>query len=217
MPGEKTVVLLSGGMDSAALLALAVKRGLRAHALTVDYGQRSARREIPAARSLARALDVPHRVLRVRAFREFGKGLSPLLDPKTAFRPWRPNYGDAYVPHRNLFLLSLACAHAESLGARRVLYGALRSDRDYWDASGSFFARLNRALALKPRAIRVETPLRRYGKPEVLRLGLRLGVPYELTYTCFTGGRRPCGRCAACRYRRHAWRLARRPDPALAR
>jgi 7-cyano-7-deazaguanine synthase len=217
-------VLLSGGMDSATCLAVAARSQFPVHALTVHYGQRHVR-ELRSARALARRYGVARHVL-------LRLPVGPLLDsaltqrgrriPSRASR--RGRIPATYVPARNTILLSLALGYAESHQLRAIYLGANAIDYSgYPDCRPEYlraFERLTR-LATKAgveegRGVRILAPLLRKSKAEIVRLGTSLGVPWELTWSCYAGGRRPCGRCDACRLRARGFRGARVPDPLLA-
>ncbi|HXY46290.1 MAG TPA: 7-cyano-7-deazaguanine synthase QueC [Thermoplasmata archaeon] len=216
-----SVVLLSGGMDSATCLAIASRDAPPVHALTVLYGQRHAR-EIRAARVLARRWGVArHVVLRLP--------LGSLLE-STLTRPDRelPATGtprgripSTYVPARNTILLSIALGYAESHRLGAIYFGANAIDYSgYPDCRPTYLRAFERLTRVATRAgvedgqtIRVRAPLLRLSKAGIVRAGERLGVPWELTWSCYAGGRSPCGRCDACRLRRRGFRGAGRPDP----
>jgi 7-cyano-7-deazaguanine synthase len=212
-------------MDSATCLALACEEGRPVHALTVLYGQRHAR-EVAAARALARRYRVArHVVVRLP--------LGSLLDsaltrpdrpvPRHAARPGR--IPSTYVPARNTILLSVALGYAESHGLDAIWLGANAIDYSgYPDCRPGFLRAFERLSRLATRAgveegwsIRVRAPLLRRTKAEIVRTGERLGVPWALTWSCYLGGRRPCGRCASCRLRARGFRVAGVRDPALRR
>ncbi len=218
-PGS--VVLLSGGMDSATCLAIASRSHRPVHALTILYGQRHAR-EIRSARALARHYRVAsHTVLRLP--------LAPLLRSALtdASRPLpsRPKGGrripSTYVPARNTILLSVALGYAESHRLGRIYLGANAIDYSgYPDCRPEYLRAFERLARLATRAgvergetVRVETPLLRLSKAEIVRRGNRLGVPWRLTWSCYAGGRIPCGTCDACRLREKGFREAGIVDP----
>jgi len=221
--GGGNVVLLSGGMDSSTCLALAVRDGRPTHALTVEYGQRHVR-ELRAARAIARHFGVErHAELRLP--------LGPLLESSLT-RPGRrlpsggPRAGripSTYVPARNTILLSVALGYAESHGLDSLWIGANAIDYSgYPDCRPEFLRAFERLARLGTRAgqqrgrpFRVRAPLIRRSKAEIVALGERLGVPWELTWSCYAGGRRPCGRCDSCRLRARGFAAVGVPDPAL--
>jgi len=227
-PGTKrsgSVVLLSGGMDSATCLAIAARARPPVHALTVLYGQRHAR-EIHSARALARRYKVArHVVLQLP--------LGPLLDSSLTRRSRRLPSGarnperipSTYVPARNTILLSIALGYAESHGLDAIYIGANSVDYSgYPDCRPEYLAAYERLARLATRAsvedgqhIRVIAPLLRMSKADIVRRGARLGVPWEITWSCYAGGRRPCGRCDSCRLRARGFRQARAVDPLSVR
>jgi len=215
------VVLLSGGMDSATALAIALRETRPVHALTFLYGQRH-RREVRSARALARHYAVAaHEVVRLPV-----AGLLPsaLTDPHRqlpAGREGRTTIPATYVPARNTVLLSLALGYAESRGLDRIYLGANAIDYSgYPDCRPEYFRAFERLAALATREgveqgwrPRVVTPLLRKSKGDIVRLGERLKVPWGLTWACYAGGARPCGRCDACRLRAKGFADAGVADP----
>jgi len=220
--GEGSVVLLSGGMDSATCLALAARDAPPVHALTVLYGQRHAR-EVRSARALARRYGAVHTVLDLP--------LRPLLDSsltrpgrRLPGRPSRPGrIPSTYVPARNTILLSLALAYAESHRLGSIYLGANAIDYSgYPDCRPEYLRAYERLARLATRAgveegwrIRIAAPLLRRSKAGIVALGERLGVPWALTWSCYAGGRAPCGRCDSCRLRARGFRAAGRRDPLV--
>ncbi len=227
---KKAVVLLSGGLDSSTTLYVARAQGYRLRALICDYGQRH-RREIAAAKRIARKARVPFHVLRIRLP---WKG-SALLDrsirlPASARRHVGMSAGSSgvsipatYVPARNMIFLGLALSCAEAWGARSLFIGANAIDYSgYPDCRPVFYkafaaaARLGTKTGVTGRAIAIRTPLIRLSKAEIIRKGTRLRVPYALTWSCYKGGARPCGVCDSCRLRAKGFREAGLLDPACA-
>lgn len=214
------VVLLSGGLDSATVLAMARDAGFACHALSLDYGQRH-RAELEAARAMSARLDaVEHRVVKVdlAAF-----GGSALTDAAIAV-PTEPVTGipPTYVPARNTILLSLALAWAEVLNARDIFIGVNAVDYSgYPDCRPEFVAAYeklaNRALkaCAEGAVMHIHAPLIDMGKADIIRAGLCLGVDYALTVSCYQADDRgrACGRCDACRLRREGFAAAGTPDP----
>jgi len=221
---KKAVVLLSGGLDSAACLWWAKAGGWRCLALSVDYGQRHAR-ETLCARALARAAGARHHEVRVRLP---WLSVSSLVDggrrlPELPLsRIGRGRIPSTYVPARNTILLSLAASLADAEGARAVVLGANALDYSgYPDCRPAFTRAFERTLLLGTRAgvegagIRVLAPLLRLDKAAIVRLAMRLGVPLARTWSCYAGGRRPCGRCDSCKLRAKGFSAAAAEDPAL--
>lgn len=214
------VVLLSGGLDSATVLAIARQRGFSCYALSIDYGQRHLA-ELDAARRVARAGGArEHRIMRVDLA---GIGGSALTDPAIAV-PEVPGAGIpvTYVPARNTIMLSLALAWAEVIGARDLFIGVNVLDSSgYPDCRPEFIAAFAALAALATRAgvegnpCRLQTPLISWSKAEIIREGLRLGVDYAQTVSCYQADARgyACGRCDSCRLRRAGFGAAGIADP----
>ena len=217
---KNAVVLLSGGLDSATVLAIAVADQWRCHALTVDYGQRH-RSELAAAARVARALGaVEHRVvpLDLRIF-----GGSSLTD--TALEvPVAPSGGIplTYVPARNTIFLSLALAYAEVARADAIFTGVNAVDysgypdcRPEFVAAFEVLANLATKRAVEGEPVRLEAPIIRMTKAQIVRRGRELGVDYSLTVSCYNADAqgRACRRCDACRFRAEGFAEAGLADP----
>ena len=220
MSGARAVVLLSGGLDSATALAIAGAQGFACHALSVDYGQRHVA-ELRAAGRVAAALRVrEHRIMRVDLA---GIGGSALTDPGIEV-PEAPTAGIpiTYVPARNTMMLALALGWAEVLQARDIFIGVNVVDSSgYPDCRPEFIAAFDALAALATKAgvegtpSRVHAPLIRWTKAQIIREGLRLGVDYAQTVSCYQADAqgRACGRCDSCRLRRAGFAEAGIADP----
>jgi 7-cyano-7-deazaguanine synthase len=212
-------------MDSATCLAEAVRRGEEVHALSIEYGQRH-RRETASARALARHFQVKeHTVIRL----PIGPLLtSALTDPTRPIPgPSRKNANGGipptYVPARNTIFLSIALGYAESRGLQRIYVGVNAVDYSgYPDCRPEYLRAFDRLARLATKAsvedgrrIRIVAPLVRLTKSEIVQRGTRLGVPWDLTWSCYVGGRRPCGSCDACTFRAKGFREAGCVDPLI--
>jgi 7-cyano-7-deazaguanine synthase len=216
----RAVVLLSGGLDSATALAIARAQGFVCHALSVDYGQRHAI-ELKAAQRVASSLGAAeHRTMRVDLG---GIGGSALTDLAIAV-PETPTTGIpvTYVPARNTIMLSLALAWAEVLQARDIFIGVNVLDSSgYPDCRPQFIAACAALAGVATKAgvegasCNVHTPLIQLTKAEIIREGMRLGVDYGQTVSCYQADEaaRACGRCDSCRLRRAGFLAAGVPDP----
>lgn len=216
----KAVVLVSGGLDSATVLAMARAQGYDCHALSFDYGQRH-RIELEAAERIAVALGaVQHKTIRIDLA---GMGGSALTDSAIAV-PEQASAGIpvTYVPARNTVFLSLALAWAEVLGAWDIFIGVNAVDYSgYPDCRPEYIAAFARLADLATRAgvegghFRIHTPLIELSKAEIIQAGTRLGVDYAQTLSCYapdTQGR-ACGRCDSCRLRAAGFQAAGIADP----
>ncbi len=218
----RAIVLLSGGLDSATTLYHAKAAGHDVRALVFDYGQRH-RREVAAARAVARAANVPFEVVNIGLP---WKG-SALLDhaikvPSAGVRAG--TIPPTYVPARNIIFLSFAASFAEAVGATVIFIGANAIDYSgYPDCRPNFFKAFQKALDLGLKAgagrrrVRIMTPLVDLTKADIVRLGQRLGVPFAATWSCYNGERRPCGTCDSCRLRAKGFADAGVEDPVVKR
>ena len=217
---KRAVVLLSGGLDSATVLAMALAEGWQCHALSIDYGQRH-RAELAAAANVARALGAAeHRVFPID-LTIFGG--SALTDPAIAV-PTAPAAGIpvTYVPARNTIFLALALAYAEVTGADAIFAGMNAVDYSgYPDCRPEFLAafetlaNLATKRAVEGAPLAIETPIVRMTKAEIVRRGHGLGVDFALTVSCYNADAegRACGNCDSCRFRREGFAAAGLPDP----
>ena len=221
MSANDAVVLLSGGLDSATVLAIAREQGLRCHALSVDYGQRH-RAELSAAVRVAKALGAhEHRTLRIDLG---GIGGSALTDASIAV-PESPQIGIpvTYVPARNTVMLSFALGWAEVLEAPKIFIGVNAVDYSgYPDCRPVFVTAFERVANLATKAgvegtvaFKIVAPLIDLTKAQIIHRGVALGVDYSLTVSCYQAGDdgRACGSCDACRLRRDGFVAAGVPDP----
>jgi len=220
------VVLLSGGIDSTTALAWARRlRGWRCAAISFDYGQRHSR-ELEAAKRVAKALGVvEHRIVKVDLAAIGGSALTDRRLPVPMNGPKPDEIPITYVPARNIVFLSLAAGFAETLGCSRLVIGANIMDYSgYPDCRPEFldaFAealRRGTKLGATGKTWRIEAPLLKLRKTEILRLGISLGVDYALTHSCYAPREQqyPCGHCDSCRFRLQAFAELGIPDPALA-
>ena len=223
---KSCVVLFSGGLDSTTALAWALNRYNEVAALTFDYGQRH-RVEIAAARRAARRLGVPHTTIGVDLRPVGGSALTDTAIPlPRSLKRAGPKAGPpvTYVPFRNGIFLALAAAWAEARGVRDLVCGFHIADSpDYPDTTGAFVMAMERAIRAGTKAAfggpgpRIVAPLLGLDKPDIIRLGLRLGADYSRSISCYAGNARPCGTCPACRFRARAWKTVGCEDPLLVR
>jgi len=217
---KPAVVLLSGGLDSATVLAIAREAGYACHALSLDYGQRHTA-ELAAAARLATSLGaISHRVIRL-GLGDIGG--SALTDASIAV-PETPTTGIpvTYVPARNTVMLSLALAWAEVLQARDIFIGVNAVDYSgYPDCRPEFIAAFEQLANLATRAgvegetLRVHAPLQTWSKAQIIQRGTALKIAYAQTVSCYQADAegRACGRCDACRLRREGFIAAGVADP----
>lgn len=220
MSAQRAVVLLSGGLDSATVLAMAIERGFECFALSFDYGQRH-RSELLAAARVAKAIGArEHRVINLDLT---GWGGSALTDSHIAV-PTEPTTGIpvTYVPARNTIFLSLALAWAETLAADNIFAGMNAVDysgypdcRPDYVAAFQTMARLATRSGVEGAPLTIHTPIIEMSKADIVREGTRLGIDYAITVSCYqadTDGK-ACGVCDSCRLRREGFRAAGVADP----
>ncbi|MEQ7776388.1 7-cyano-7-deazaguanine synthase QueC [Xanthomonas hortorum] len=216
---KKAVVLLSGGMDSAAVVALAQEQGFAVHALSVRYGQRHTS-ELDAAARVATAQGViAHKVVDVDLRSIGGSALTADIDVPDAGGDGIPV---TYVPARNTIMLSLALGWAEVIGANDLFCGVNAVDYSGYPDCRPEFVRAFEVLAnlatkagVEGAGLRVHAPLQFLSKADIVREGVRLGVDFGLTVSCYRADAdgRACGHCDACRLRAAGFTDAGIPDP----
>jgi 7-cyano-7-deazaguanine synthase len=218
---KPAVVLLSGGLDSATVLAIVKAGGLAPHALSIDYGQRH-RAELDAAARVARAIGATeHRVIKVDAGQFGGSALTDasIAVPTDGIQPGIPV---TYVPARNTLMLSLALGWAEVLGAEDIFIGVNAIDysgypdcRPEYVAAFETLANLATRAGVEGRKLHVRAPIIDLDKAQIIRMGTALGVDYAQTVSCYqaTNEGLACGRCDACRLRRDGFTRAGVADP----
>jgi 7-cyano-7-deazaguanine synthase len=214
---SRAVVLLSGGMDSSVCAALAM-RDFNAAALHISYGQRTEERERRAFMGICDRLGIRERlVVRNEALRAIGG--SALTDPNIAV-PESASIGHevpvTYVPFRNAHFLAVAVSWAEVLNASNVYIGAVEQDSSgYPDCRPAYYEAFNRVVqaGTKEGKIEIVTPLIAMRKSEIVTLGLELGAPFDLTWSCYSREDRACGVCDSCVLRLKAFQEAGAEDP----
>jgi len=218
---KRAVVLLSGGLDSATVVAMAQQQGFDCYCLSVAYGQRHSA-ELAAAARVAAALGAKeHRVLHMDMNQFGGSALtdSTIAVPVDGVQPGIPV---TYVPARNTIMLSLALAWAEVLDAADIFVGVNAVDYSgYPDCRPEFIrafeamANLATKAAVEGRKLSIHAPLMDLGKGDIIRAGLALGVDYGLTVSCYQADEdgRACGLCDSCRLRKEGFAAAGVADP----
>jgi len=216
----KAICLLSGGLDSTVTLAWALGEGYEVTALTIDYGQRH-KRELDAARAVAAHYKVRHIVMEF-PLTGFRSALTDESIPIPDRKPEEIGYDipETYVPARNIVFLSLAAGLAESIDASAVFIGANAIDYSgYPDCRPEFFQAFEEMLELGTKRgvlghpVRIEHPILKKTKAEIVKLGLKLNAPLHLTWSCYRGGEKACGHCDSCVLRLKGFKEAGAKDP----
>ena len=223
---KNAVVLLSGGLDSAVVLYFARKQGFKCYCLIFDYAQRH-KREIESAKKIARMAGARSKLISI----PFPWKGSSLLDNKISLSPApvksiveAAGIPLTYVPGRNIIFLSFAVSYAEAISARTVFIGAHTEDYSgYPDCRPEFYRAFQKAVDSGTKAgvqgggIKIFTPLINKTKAGIIKTGLHLGVPFQFTWSCYKGGRKPCGECDSCFFRAKGFKEAGIEDPLLIR
>ncbi len=229
---KKAVVLLSGGLDSSTVLGIAASQGCECFALSFNYGQRHSR-EIESARKIAKFFHVKeHRIVNLDLSGILRSALTnqEIELPEGRSPKEMKDIPASYVPARNTIMLSIALAYAEVVDADRIFIGVNALDYsgypdcrpEYIDAYQRL-ANLATKRAVEGRPVKIETPLLHMTKAEIIRTGMKLGVPYEFTWSCYRGGIehaegknrvvKACGRCDSCILRLKGFKEAGYRDP----
>jgi 7-cyano-7-deazaguanine synthase len=215
----KAVCLISGGMDSSTLAYLAKSEGYDILALHLNYGQRTEKKERACAKKIAQLLGAKDFVeVDIGYFARFGA--SSLTDRTIVveeFDPAKAHMPNTYVPFRNANLLSIATSYAEAGGADAIYIGVQSLDYSgYPDCRPQFIEAFQRVIDLGTKdttKIKVKAPFIHMTKKEILKLGTRLGVPYEHTWSCYRNEKKACGTCGSCHFRRDAFAETGLKDP----
>ncbi|TAJ08679.1 7-cyano-7-deazaguanine synthase QueC [Marinilabiliaceae bacterium JC017] len=219
----KAVVLLSGGLDSAVALYLAINKGYEVHALSFDYGQRHDK-ELQAAKALAKKAGAKnHQVVSLKLDQWGGSSLTDNTLEIEDGDVTRDDIPVTYVPARNMVFLSVAASLAEAIGARDIFIGVSEVDYSgYVDCRQEFIDSMESTInkgtimgAEKNMPIKIHAPFVHETKADEIRLGTKLGVDFGLTWSCYRGGEKPCSTCDSCLLRARAFKEAGIKDPAL--
>lgn len=214
---RRVVVILSGGMDSTTLLYDAKRYYEDVHALSFDYNQRH-KKELEFAKKTCEKLKVPHKIVNLSCLNELAESCLTRKEQEVPEGHYSDeNMKQTVVPNRNMVMLALATAYAITLNASKVLYGAHSGDHDiYPDCRPEFVEKLNEAVKICDwRVIEIEAPYLDISKIDILKIGKDLEVDYSLTWTCYKGEDKPCGKCGSCVERAEAFEKNNMEDPLL--
>lgn len=212
---QKVVVIFSGGMDSFTVLNKVVQQGYQAYALSFDYGQRH-RKELQYAARACEGLSIHHKIVDISAINSLigGSSLTSDIDvPEGHYE--QESMKQTVVPNRNMILLSMAVGYAVSLQADKVFYGAHSGDHAiYPDCRPEFVHRMNDVCAIANyEAVEIACPYLEVSKIDILTDGLKMGLDYSKTWTCYNGREKACGKCGACQERLEAFAKNHATDP----
>lgn len=215
MRNNSAVVLLSGGLDSATVLSFAKAQGYKCFCLIFDYGQRH-KKETACAVKIAKKSGCAYGISKINLP---WKG-SALLDKKIKVaQKIAKGVPATYVPARNIIFLSFALSFAETIKAKAIFIGAHAQDYSgYPDCRPEFFRsfiKMAKSGTLGGEKIKILAPLLNKYKSQIIKLGKRLKVPFELTWSCYRGKKHPCGKCDSCHYRAKGFKEAGLVDPLI--
>jgi len=208
----KCIVVLSGGPDSATVAYWAKNQGYDVNAITFNYGQ-IADKEIECARKIAKELSATIKVIDLSALKEIFHGVTSLCNENI---PLTSSFSQPIiVPFRNAIFLSVSVSYAVSVGADKIFYGAQGSDEPFYpDCRKEFYKAFEKAACLgTEKEISIEAPFSGKPKSETIKAGAELGVPFELTWSCYRDGPLHCGKCESCVNRKKAFAQAGIRDP----
>ena len=222
---KNAIVLLSGGLDSTTSLYLARKKGLKCFCLIFDYAQRH-RREIDSAKKIASAANCPWQIMKInlpwKGSALLDKRMNVPIVTKSESQKLASRIPSTYVPGRNIIFLSFALSYAEAKGADVIYIGAHSQDYSgYPDCRPEFYqafmkmAKAGTKRGVEGKPIRIVAPLIHNNKAQIIKIGSALGVPFELTWSCYRGKRAPCGKCDSCYFRAKGFREAGIKDPLI--
>ena len=196
----RALVLMSGGLDSTTVLAYAVSQGYEVTGLSFDYGQRH-RIELESSRRIAEYYGIRRNVFRVDLTQIGGSSLTGDI-PVEKGQFGRVEVPNTYVPGRNIIFTSIAGGYADIEGIETIMLGVNAVDYSgYPDCRPEFISSMEKTLRLglaRSQNLSISAPLQKLSKSEIIRMGMKLGAPYELTHSCYEGGEKACGKCDSC-------------------
>jgi 7-cyano-7-deazaguanine synthase len=213
MKNKKTcIIILSGGIDSSTVAYWAKNKGYTINGLSFNYGQ-IASKEINNAKKIMEKLTSPLKVIDLSSLKNIYSEVTSLCNENIEMTS---NFSDPIiVPFRNAIFLSIAVAYASSIDAKQIFYGAQGSDASYYpDCRPEFYQVFETAARLgTEEAISIVAPFSYVTKSELIKIGSELGVPYNLTWSCYLNGAKHCGKCESCVNRKNAFKDAGLDDP----
>jgi 7-cyano-7-deazaguanine synthase len=196
----KSIILLSGGLDSIVSATIGCQKTEPLFALTFDYGQRAARMEIRAARRICRALKIMHKAVPLPFFKEFKK-LRMLKRTKRESPKQYTKLKDVWIPNRNSLFINVAACYAEYYSAEVIITGFNRDEaREFPDNKPQFIAAINHSLMYSTlKKVKVVSYVADYTKKQIFKVGKRYKAPLQYVYSCYLGREKMCGECASCK------------------
>ena len=212
---QKAIVLFSSGLDSTTVLYYAMSKGYECHCLIFDYGQKHSK-EVNNAKNFARSLKLNYHVVKTSipwdtsSLINKNKKIPEHKQIKEGFVP------STYVPGRNTIFLSYAISYAETIKAKKIFLGINAVDfSSYPDCTPQYLKSMQQVMKALNNGIEICAPIEKYSKAQIIKLGTKLNVPYEKTWSCYNGKNKPCGKCDSCKLRAKGFKEAGIDDPAL--
>lgn len=195
----KSIVLLSGGLDSTVSACVARQKTAPVFALTFDYGQRAARRELEAAKKICRVLKIPYKSVALPFFEEFSRLM--LLRSESTDVKKAEKVESLWIPNRNGLFINIAACYAEYYGAGLIITGFNREEAcEFPDNSAEFMEAINESLRYSTLSrVKVKSYVADLTKKEIYQLGIKYKAPLEHIYSCYLGEKEMCGKCASCK------------------
>ena len=196
----KSIILLSGGLDSTVSATIAKRRTHPLFALTFDYGQLAAKMEIQSSKRICRALEMKHKVIKIPFLKEFRDLLMIRSDKKPSARDFK-NVENLWIPNRNALFINIAACYAEYYGATLVISGFNREEaREFPYNKPQFVAAINHSLMYSTlKRVKVRSYVSDYTKRQIYKIGLKYKAPLKYVYACYLGEKKMCGKCASCK------------------
>jgi len=212
---QKAIVLFSSGLDSTTVLYYAMSKGYECHCLIFDYGQKHSK-EVNNAKKFAESLHLDYHIVKTSipwdtsSLINKDKKIPEHKQIKEGFVP------STYVPGRNTIFLSYAISYAETIKAKKIFLGINAVDfSSYPDCTPQYLKSMQQVMKALNNGIEICAPIEKYSKSQIIKLGTKLKVPYEKTWSCYNGKNKPCGKCDSCKLRAKGFKEAGIDDPAL--
>ena len=212
---QKAIILFSSGLDSTTVLYYAKSKGYDCHCLIFDYGQKH-NKEVENAKKVAKSLKLNYHVVKTSipwdtsSLINKSKKIPEHKQIKEGFVP------STYVPGRNTIFLSYAISYAETIKAKKIFLGINAVDfSSYPDCTPQYLKSMQQVMKALKNGIEICAPIEKYSKAQIIKLGTKLKVPYEKTWSCYNGKNKPCGKCDSCKLRAKGFKEAGIDDPAL--
>ena len=212
---QKAIVLFSSGLDSTTVLYYAINKGYDCNCLIFDYGQKHSK-EVDNAKKFAKSLKLNYHVVKtsipwdMSSLINKDKKIPEHKQIKEGFVP------STYVPGRNTIFLSYAISYAETIKAKKIFLGINAVDfSSYPDCTPQYLKSMQQVMKALNNGIEICAPIEKYSKAQIIKLGTKLKVPYEKTWSCYNGKNKPCGKCDSCKLRAKGFKEAGIDDPAL--